>query len=227
MKTYDEVINSKNFKDKLRYLNDCIIKSLEDSSLKPVLIGNLFYDHGALLCHQDLNKECEAKRRRFFQACQMRTSMFEIGLNGGHSSLLCLMSNPEIQVISNDLAEQFIFHPEIYTVAAAKALKEMFPSRFKFIKGNCITAVPEFVKKNPNYIIDIAHIDGAKHTYKQDVLNLLQIMSDDALVILDDFQQGGVKICASQLISENNFVKTNLFPTMKNTRLTNEILIRI
>ena len=52
-------------------------------------------------------------------------------------------------------------------------------------------------------------------------------MSDDALVILDDFQQGGVKICASQLISENNFVKTNLFPTMKNTRLTNEILIRI
>jgi predicted O-methyltransferase YrrM len=224
--TYDHVINSKDFRDKLRYLNSSMLKAMEIQNVDKRLIGNLFYDHGAVLRNQDLNTECDPKRRRFFQACQMRTSMFEIGLNGGHSAFLCLMANPEIKVVSNDLAEKFIFHPEVYTIAAAKALSELFPSRFTFIKGNCLEVVPDFVSKNPGYRIDIAHIDGAKHTYKQDVLNLLKIMSRETIVILDDFQQGGIRRCASQLISEQGFSKMEAFPQMQNIRLTNEILIR-
>ena len=230
MKTYEEIINSEEFNKKLKILNGRVKQSLLDKGLKPVIIGNLFYDHiekyGIPFYESDLNEECDQKRRRFFKAAQLSNNMFEIGLNAGHSSFLALMANPNIKVISNDLAEPFRVHPEVYTIVAAKTLKEMFGDRFNFIKGDCITEVPNFVAANKNVQLDLLHIDGAKQNYKQDFINLSPLLKKDSLIIFDDFQNPIVKKQIKELTNEGYLEKEEIFPQMdsKKYRLTNEII---
>ena len=229
MKTYSEIVESEDFLSNLSVLNGNLRKSLLDSNFAPVIIGNLFYDHiqkKPPFYESPLNKECDQKRRRFFKAAQQSNNMFEIGLNGGHSTFLALMSNPKINVTANDLAEQFIVHPEVYTIEAAKTLKNIFGHRFNFIKGNCVTEVPRFVASNKNVELDLLHIDGEKDTYKQDFLNLMPLLKDGSLVIFDDFQQGGIRKQAEELMDAGFLYRDDEFPQMDlvTQRLTNEIL---
>ena len=230
MKTYNEIIESDEFNQKLKILNNRLKQALLDKGFKPLIIGGLFYDHmekyGIPFYSSPLNEECDQKRRRFFKAAQQSNNMFEVGLNGGHSAFLALMANPDIVVTSNDLAEQFIVHPEIYTIEAAKTLKEHFGDRFNFIKGDCLVEVPRFVSSNKDVRLDLLHIDGAKHTYKQDFMNLLPLLKKDSLIIFDDFQQRGIRLQVKALMREGHLKKEEMFPQMnlKKYRLTNEIL---
>ena len=152
---YNSLIESQDFVDKLNILNNNLKEELEKNNYKVTLIGNLFYDHEQMdppFYNSPLLKGCEEKRKRLSKACGMKTTMFEIGLNGGHSSLLSLMSNDKIKVYSNDIAEFYPpcrnIHPEIYVPVAANTLKNVFNDRFNFIKGSCLSEVPKFVKEN-------------------------------------------------------------------------------
>tara|TARA_B110000495_G_scaffold145319_1_gene128241 strand:- start:3025 stop:3762 length:738 start_codon:yes stop_codon:yes gene_type:complete len=227
--SYTNLINSKEFKTRLDILNERLRQSLVENNFPPVIIGNIFYDHLQVkppFFNSPLNEECIRKRARVARAAQESTNMFEIGLNGGHSSFLALSSNPSLKVTANDIAAPFIVHPEIYAPVAAKILKHFFNDRFSFIKGNCLHQVPIYVNKNKNTEIDLVHLDGAKSTYKQDFLNLIPILKDGALVIFDDFQQGGIRAQARDLKQAGFLHDDSNYPTtdLKKYRLTNEIL---
>jgi len=174
--------------------------------------------------------DCNEKRMRFSKACSMRNTMFEIGLNGGHSTFLALMSNKFLKIYSNDIAEFYPpcpdIHPEIYVQIAANTLTNFFDNRFTFIKGSCLTAVPEFIKNNPNVKFDIIHIDGEKSTYEQDFFNLIPSLNENAIVIFDDTNQDGVQMMVNELIHNKYLFRLPDFPQMNtNVKYRNEILL--
>jgi len=222
----------KELTDNLNILNKNLKDSLEKKGYEPCLIGNLFYKNiqkNPYFYKGSLDSESIIKRERFSLAAEQSKAMFEIGLNGGHSSLLALHSNEDIIVYSNDIAKFYppcpIAHPEVYVPEAAKTLKDIFKDRFNFIKGDCLIEVPRFVENNPELKFDLLHIDGEKTTYKRDFLNLLPLLKDNCLVIFDYFQKENVRWQVGELVKEGFLHKTEEFPRTMNQRLTNEILI--
>ena len=228
---YNAMINSTEFTYKLSILNDNLKESLLKHNFIPILIGNLFYDHAQPEFYNScLLYDCHEKRVRFSKACSMRNTMFEIGLNGGHSAFLALMSNKNLQIYSNDIAEFYppcpTIHPEIYVQIAADTLKTMFNNRFTFIKGNCLSEVVKFVKNNPNVKFDILHIDGEKGTYKRDFLNLIPSLNEDAIIIFDDSNMESVQNMVDELMNDGYLHRVSDFPQMNpNIKYRNEILI--
>lgn len=230
---YHTLSNSTIFNENLKRLNASLKTKLEENNYLPVLIGNLFYDHEQMnppFYDSSLLKDCEEKRIRLYQAAQGKRTMFEIGLNGGHSAFLSLMSNKELMVYSNDIAEFYKpcpnIHPEIYVHAGANTLTEMFPNRFQFIRGSCLTEVPKFVKNNPNVLLDLVHIDGDKSTYKQDFMNIKPLLQDNALIVFDDTQNPSVQSVVDNLIKDKHLHRVSEFPKMNsNVKYRNEILV--
>lgn len=233
MDTYTSLVESVDFNDNLNTLNNNLKTALENKNYTPTLIGNLFYDHEQMnppFYNSPLLKDCEEKRKRFSKACKMATKMFEIGLNGGHSAYLGLTSNDNMTVYSNDIALFYPpcpnIHPEVYVLEAAKTLKNMYNNRFEFIKGSCLTAVPAFVKHNPEMVFDIIHIDGAKETYEQDFLNLRPLLQNNCIVIFDDSQNPFVQNVVDNFIRQGYLHRTPDFPQMNpNIKYRNEVLI--
>jgi len=230
---YLNLINSSSFIDNLNYLNTSLKDELIKHNYEPVLIGNLFYDHQQdkpFFYTSPLLNECEEKRIRLMKASKMRSVMFEIGVNGGHSSFLSLMSNENIKIYGNDIAEFYkpcyICHPEIYVLKAVNVLEKMFNGRFTFIKGNCLTEVPKFVKLNPDLKINIVHIDGAKDTYKEDFFNIMPLLEDETIVIFDDSNIKSVQDIVNSLINNGYLYRMLEFPKMNTKeKYTNEILL--
>jgi len=226
MKDYFELINSQKFKNSLKDLNSSIIQNLKNK----ILLGNLFYDHEQENFYEsDLLKDCEEKRIRLYQAAKKSKSMIEIGVNGGHSSFLCLNANENLSVIGNDIAEFYPgcpkCHPEIYVPEAFKFLETTFENRFKSLKGNCLKVIPEFVKENPDKKFDLVHIDGNDETYEQDFFNLIPVLEDKALVIFDDSNIPFIQSLINDLIQKNYLKRIDEFPQMKeNVKYRNEIL---
>lgn len=231
--SYESLITSNIFTSNLNHLNNSLKSELEYNNYVPVLLGNLFYDHDQRnppFYNSGLLNECEAKRIRLFQATKNRSSMFEIGLNGGHSAFLSLMANKELIVYSNDIAEFYPpcpdIHPEIYVPTAATTLKKIFGDRFLFYKGSCLEEVPRFVEKNKHVKLDLIHIDGAKHTYTRDFMNLIPLLADNALVIFDDSNNSSVLQAVNELIKKGYLHRTPDFPSMDRTiKYRNEILV--
>ena len=156
--------------------------------------------------------------------------MFEVGLNGGHSSFLALTSNEDMNVYSNDIAAFYPpcpnIHPEVYVPEAARTLKNLFNNRFNFIKGSCLTEIPNFVRNNPEMVFDIIHIDGNKNTYQNDFFNIRPLLADNCIVIFDDSQNPAVQNLVDNLIKARYLHRTPDFPQMNpNIKYRNEVLI--
>ena len=229
-KSFENMTNN-NFSNKLKILNNNLKEELEKNNFLPILIGNLFYDHAQPnFYNSSLLDDCNEKRLRFSKACSMRNTMFEIGLNGGHSAFLALMSNKNLKIYSNDIAEFYPpcpeIHPEIYVQIAADTLKTFFDNRFTFIKGNCLTEVSKFIQNNPDIKFDIIHIDGEKSTYKRDFFNLIPSLNENTIVIFDDTNQQCVQMVVDELINNNYLYRVSDFPQMNvNIKYRNEILV--
>lgn len=231
--SYHSLVESTDFINKLNVLNSNLKKELENKNYVPTLLGNLFYDHEQMtppFFNSPLLKDCEEKRKRFSAACMMRTKMFEVGLNGGHSSFLALTSNEDMNVYSNDIAAFYPpcpnIHPEVYVPEAARTLKNLFNNRFNFIKGSCLTEIPNFVRNNPEMVFDIIHIDGNKNTYQNDFFNIRPLLADNCIVIFDDSQNPAVQNLVDNLIKARYLHRTPDFPQMNpNIKYRNEVLI--
>lgn len=228
---YEEIINKKSFNDSLRYLNEQIKIGLEKERFPIKIIGNIFYPHTpGFFYNEPLYWEMEKKRERYSLALQNKSDMFEIGINGGHSSLLALESNPNLKVVANDIAKFYPpcrdRHPEIYVQIACKTLKEIYGDRFSYIIGDCQATVPKFINENKDRKFDVIHLDGAKQTYTKDFYNLYDNMTDDCTVIFDDMQDNNVKQQISNLFKDGKIKENDLFPRMKENRYTHEIVTK-
>ena len=194
---YERLISSAEWEDALSSLNAFLAKSLEDAG-KPVrLNGNLFYGHNRTNWAQESYVPAfDMKRRNFFAMATQSKSLLEISVNGGHSLLLALMANPNLEVYGIDVCERLgrdWSHVEVYVPAAFTWLQYHFPGRTKFIRGNSLVEVPKLSLERPDLRFGMYHLDGSKFTHLQEVVSAYHILEDNALIVHDDSNLGPVK----------------------------------
>jgi len=77
----------------------------------------------------------------------------EIGTNGGHSSVMALLADDKLQVVSFDMNEW------TYTREVSKFLNMTYPGRFSSFPGSSFITVPEFFHSSGKRC-NIALVDG-------------------------------------------------------------------
>ena len=122
------------------------------------------------------------KRANLATLARRRTTMLEIGMNGGHSALICLMANPTLHLYAVDIC----WHG--YTRPAAEHLKRRFGRRFQFWPGDSREVMPRLAIDRPNLRFDLLHIDGGHDPSLAiaDMSNALRMATKGADFIFDD-----------------------------------------
>lgn len=200
---YDDLISSSIWKDNLQDLNHYVADSLERAGKPAILNGNLFYKHLARdFCTLPYNEEFDPKRRNFFELARRSSCLFEIGVNAGHSMLLALLANPELNCVGVDVCERLNprwAHVDIYVPAAFNWLRYKFGGRVNLIKGNSLIETPRFQLENPNSAVDFLHLDGAKDTHLREAIAIGGLMPPGAYIVHDDFNLRNVRVADRQL----------------------------
>jgi hypothetical protein len=171
------------------------------------LDGNLFYVHqDAGFADSPPDPRHRAKRDRFRAAVDGRRRLLEVGVNGGHSALLALSENPTLEFHGVDICEH------AYVKPAVAWLENEFPGRVFFYPGDCLTVLPSLVRRRLS--CDVFHVDGAKHTYYDDIVNCSRMASAGSLVIVDDLQYPGPANAWRWCLRHGVVVRSDEFPTM-------------
>ena len=173
--------------DGLKRLNAVIAATGE------TLFGNLFYEPNrpdfATAPPSGVMKE---KRERFVAACSNRTQMLEVGVNGCHSAYLALTSNPHLQYCGVDICSH------VYVELAVEWLSAEFPGRVQFCRGSSKDVLPRLADEKLRF--DVFHIDGRKSLYFSDIRECTRMVEGDALVIVDDSDQFGIRVALRGLL---------------------------
>lgn len=122
-------------------------------------------------------KDFLPKQRNIVLTCQNRKNALEIGFNAGFSSLLILLSNPDIQLTCVDIA----FHR--YTIPCYEQIKKDFGDRINLLIGDSQVVVPMITDK-----FDLVHIDGGHglHVAANDIVNTNKLLMNNAIIVMDD-----------------------------------------
>ena len=104
--------------------------------------------------------------------------VMEIGFNAGFSTLLMLLSNPNINITCFDLGEH------TYTMPCYEKMKETFGDRINIIIGDSTKTL-----QNVNTIYDLIHIDGGHSTEvaNSDIINSYRLSRRGTILIMDDY----------------------------------------
>jgi len=105
-------------------------------------------------------------------------NVMEIGFNSGFSTLLMLLSNPNIRISCFDLGEHS------YTKPCFDKLKETFGDRINITIGDSTKTLQNV---NDNY--DLIHIDGGHSTEvaNSDIMNSYRLSKQGTILIMDDY----------------------------------------
>lgn len=142
--------------------------------------GNCLYQHRSNFAEFERGMRYDNKlilRENFYNIVKNKKNLLEIGLNGGHSMAIFLLSNPNLQVLSFDIC----FHKYVRDVAQYYKRKY----NFEFIEGDSLITVKNY---NNRTKYDVIHIDGG-HDPKcvvNDLINCKRFAHKDTLMIFDD-----------------------------------------
>ena len=162
--------------------------------------GNCLYRHQSNFIQFEKGHRYDNKlilRNNFFNIVKDAKNILEIGLNGGHSMAIFLLSNPKLEVLSFDICQHN------YVKDIANYYKNKY--NFNFVEGDSLITVKEY---NNDKKYDIIHIDGG-HYEKcviNDLINCKKFAHKDTLMIFDDTNAPHI----SQIINKyckNNFIK--------------------
>jgi len=104
--------------------------------------------------------------------------VMEIGFNSGFSTLLMLISNPNIKITCFDLGEHK------YTIPCYNKIKETFGDRINLIIGDSTQTL-----QYTNDIYQLIHIDGGHETRvaESDIINSYRLSTQGTILIMDDY----------------------------------------
>lgn len=104
--------------------------------------------------------------------------VMEIGFNSGFSTLLMLISNPNICISCFDLGEHK------YAIPCYEKLKETFGDRINITFGDSTKTL-----QNVNNNYDLIHIDGghATEVADSDIINSYRLSKQGTIIIMDDY----------------------------------------
>jgi hypothetical protein len=172
-----ELLSDK-FHQHLRALNKIII------SHGNIFEGSNFYWQGTHI-EEDLlpTESLAAARRNVWRAVRFKKSVFEIGVNAGHTALLMLMSGPDVKYTGVDIC----INP--YVADCAAYLSQQFPDRFRFFKGDSREVLPAMINSPLRGTFDLFHVDGGHsvEACRADINNVLLLAGGArAHLLLDD-----------------------------------------
>jgi predicted O-methyltransferase YrrM len=157
-----------------QYINENLLPIINDCDEQ--LEGNIFMiHHTTTYTDVFLNK---AKNISNLVLNKNIKNVMEIGFNAGFSTLLMLISNPNLHITCFDLCEHK------YTIPCYEKIKKSFENRINIIIGNSIETL-----KNINSIYDLVHIDGG-HTVevaKSDIINSYKVSKKGTILIMNDY----------------------------------------
>lgn len=138
--------------------------------------GNCFYKHTTFEPLDHLYN----KQLNFFNLGAKITNMVEIGFNAGHSTLIFLLSNPELSIHCIDI------NMHSYTAPCMEYLQSQFPGRITYFFGHSHTGLNSYDGSTP----ELVHIDGC-HDYNVanvDFWGTRAIARTGTIIVWDDTQ---------------------------------------
>lgn len=194
------------FTDLLPRLNEKLRDCLVAAHVEPVLNGNLCYEHlEAEFWRKPPNPNLERKRALLRQAARSAGSgtALEIGVNGGHSLLLMLCANPQLRFVAIDSCRQLDAgwgHVEVYVEEAIRFLRERFPGRIEFRKGDSLRVLYDI--ESP---LRLVHFDGTKANYEIELRIVQHLIRPGGILVLDDVNVGVVRRLYARLLDCEKF----------------------
>ena len=156
------------------YIDNYLLPIIHNSGEK--LEGNIFMNHKTTKYTNKFIKKI--KNIEQMASKQTTVNVLEIGFNAGFSSLLMLISNPNLKITCLDIADH------TYTIPCYKKIKSDFKDRINLIIGDSRQTILEL---NDKY--DLIHIDGG-HTIKVatcDIEGSLKLSKSGTILIMDDY----------------------------------------
>lgn len=127
--------------------------------------------------------------------------VMEIGFNAGFSTLLMLLSNPNINITCFDLGEH------TYTIPCYNKMKETFGNRINIIIGDSTKTLQKV-----NSIYDLIHIDGghATEVANSDIINSYRLSKQGTILIMDDYDVSNLHNLWDSYIIKYNLKKLDI-----------------
>jgi predicted O-methyltransferase YrrM len=172
-KLKDLTINE-NIEKTKEIINNYLLPIINNSG--ELLEGNIFMQHQTCIyTNTFINKQ---KNISYVVLNKNIKNVMEIGFNSGFSTLLMLISNPNINITCYDIGEHK------YTIPCYEKLKELFKNRINLIIGDSSKTL---LLDNNKY--DVIHIDGghAIEIANSDIQNSYRLSKDKTILIMDDY----------------------------------------
>lgn len=169
----DFTINNNIYKAK-QYINNYLLPIIHNCGEK--LEGNIFMLHHTT----DYTNVYFNKSKNISNLVLNKNikNVMEIGFNSGFSTLLMLLTNPNVYIYCFDLGEHK------YTISCYKKMKETFGDRINITLGDSTQTL-----QNVNDKYDLIHIDGG-HSIEIaniDIINSYRLSKQGTILIMDDY----------------------------------------
>jgi hypothetical protein len=192
----DFIIENNIYKTK-KYINDFLLPIINNCG--ELLEGNIFMLHCTTkYTNVFLNK---AKNISNLVLNKNIKNVMEIGFNSGFSTLLMLLSNPNMKITCFDLGEHK------YTIPCYEKLKETFGERINIIIGDSTKTL-----LNITDIYDLIHIDGGHSTdvANSDIINSYRLSKHGTILIMDDYNLDNLHNLWDSYIIKYNLKKLDI-----------------
>lgn len=169
----DFTINN-NINEAKKYIDNHLLPII--SNCNELLEGNIFmHHHTTTYTDTFLNK---TKNISNLVLNKNIKNVMEIGFNSGFSTLLMLLSNPNLRISCFDLGEHR------YTTKCYEKLKETFGERLNIVLGDSTKTLLNIHDK-----FDLIHIDGGHSTEvaESDIINSYRLSKSGTILIMDDY----------------------------------------
>jgi hypothetical protein len=165
-RTNGSEIFAERFVTRLKTLNALVRESGE------VIEGGIFYwDRDGDFFDRAPDETLAPARRNLWRAVRFKKRLLEIGVNAGHSALLCLSASDGLVYHGVDIG----VHK--YTEPCVRYLAQEFPGRVLFYPGDSREVLPYLATHRPELDFDIFHVDGG-HTdelCRTDISNCIRL----------------------------------------------------
>jgi len=163
-----------NIRKTKQYINEHLLQIINNCG--ELLEGNIFMlHHTTIYTDVYLNKSKNISNLLLNKNIK---NVMEIGFNAGFSTLLMLLTNPNIHITCFDLGEHK------YTMLCYEKIKETFGERINIIIGDSTKTL-----QNITDVYDLIHIDGGHSTEvaNSDIINSYRLSKKGTILIMDDY----------------------------------------
>ena len=192
----DFIINNNINKAKI-YINDNLLPIIHNCG--ELLEGNIFmFHHTTSYTDLFINKTKNISNMVLNKNIK---NVMEIGFNSGFSTLLMLLTNPNMKITCFDLGEHR------YTMPCYEKLKETFGDRINIIIGDSTKTL-----QNINEVYDLIHIDGGHSTEvaNSDIINSYRLSKQGTILIMDDYDFPNLHSLWDSYINSYNLKSLNI-----------------